>query len=231
MKKIHFLHFLLLLSGYALTTLSCRQQNIEFPENVTDIDGNIYKTVTIGKQVWFAENLRTTHLNDGTPINHLPENNDWVSAHEPAFCWYNNDFEKYGKFYGNLYNWHAVNTAKLSPVGWHIPTLAEWDTLVKYLGDGEFAGDMLKEKGTTHWIAPNQSALNSVGFTALPGGYRNGANDAGSFYGIGKHGVWWSSSPGNPPSSFGRRIDYNRTYMVTECFIKELGFSVRCVMD
>ena len=198
---------------------------------MTDIDGNTYKTVTIGKQVWFAENLRTTRLNDGTPITQLQESNDWVNTQEPAFCWYNNDFDGYGNTYGNLYNWHAVNTAKLSPVGWHIPTLAEWDTLVKYFGDGEFAGDMLKEKGTTHWIAPNQSALNSVGFTALPGGYRNGANDAGSFYGIGKHGVWWSSSPGNPTSSFGRRIDYNRTYMVTECFIKELGFSVRCVKD
>jgi uncharacterized protein (TIGR02145 family) len=231
MKHLHFFIILLALSGFSLITTSCRQQNIEFPERVNDIDGNSYRTVTIGKQVWFAENLKTTRLNDGTPIVNLQGNNDWILTQEPAFCWFNNDFEKYGISYGNLYNWYAVNTGKLSPEGWHIPTTDEWDTLVKYHGNGEFSGDILKEKGTAHWVAPNESALNSFGFTALPGGYRNGVNDSGSFYGIGKHGLWWSSSQGNPTSSFGRRIDYNRSYMVTECFIKELGFSVRCVKD
>jgi hypothetical protein len=103
MKQFHSLNILLILTGFSLTLISCRQQNIEFPENVTDIDGNTYKTVTIGKQVWFAENLRTTRLNDGTPITNLQENHDWVSAQEPAFCWYNNDFENYGNSYGNLY--------------------------------------------------------------------------------------------------------------------------------
>lgn len=82
-----------------------------------------------------------------------------------------------------------MNTGKLSPEGWHIPTTDEWDTLVKYIGNGEFSGELVKEKGTAHWVAPNKFALNSFGCTAHPGGYRNGIIDAGSFYEAGKHGL------------------------------------------
>jgi len=105
--------------------------------SLKDIDGNSYKTVTIGSQVWMAENLKTTKYNDGTSIPMIPENNAWTGLTSPAFSWYNNDSTENKKTYGALYNWYTVNTNKLCPTGWHVPADAEWMTLTTYLKDLE----------------------------------------------------------------------------------------------
>jgi len=196
---------------------------------LTDQDGNVYKTVTIGTQTWMAENLRTTKYNDGTSITYVTSASEWEGLTTEAYCNYNNTISKDTIVtYGRLYNWYAVNTGKLAPEGWHIPTYAEWSTLPDYLGAESVAGGKLKETGTTHWISPNTGATNETGFTALPGGYRS---FNGTFYYVGDYGYWWSSTEGGTYGADYRGMDYNDCYLYRGNGYKELGFSVRCVRD
>jgi uncharacterized protein (TIGR02145 family) len=118
--------------------------SIQTEETVMDIDGNIYKTVKIGDQVWMAENLKTTRLNDGQSILYEPNSSDWASLRTPGYCWPNNDPSNKDD-YGALYNWYAVNTGKLAPTGWHVPTDDEWRVLSDYLGGSSVAGGRLKD--------------------------------------------------------------------------------------
>jgi len=156
----------------------------EVPQYVMDIDSNTYKVVKIGKQVWMAENLKTTRLNDGTIIPFVPEDKQWLGLKTPALCWYNdgpflNDSARYVSTYGFLYNWHAVNTGKLCPDGWHVPSAYEWEELHAYLGI--YAGGKMKESGTQHWNSTSPEVTNESGFTALPSGYRNRIRDKPGF--------------------------------------------------
>ena len=114
---------------------------------VTDIDGNVYHTVTIGTQVWMKENLKTSRYNDGTPIPIETDGPTWGRATAGRRCWYENDSARYNSAYGELYNWYAVNAGKLAPEGWHVPTSAEWQTLLTYLGGAGVAGGKMKATG------------------------------------------------------------------------------------
>jgi len=196
---------------------------------LTDEDGNIYKTVTIGTQTWMAENLRTTKYKDGTAISNVAGANEWGDLMTGAYCNFNNtnNIDTIAT-YGRLYNWYAVNTGKLAPVGWHIPTDAEWTKLTDYLGGQSVAGGKLKEIGTTHWDSPNIGATNETGFTALPGGYRD-INC--TFVSIGHVGDWWSSSERTIYNVYYRFMPdvYSNVYI--GYFNKELGLSVRCIKD
>ena len=197
--------------------------------SMTDQDGNVYKTVTIGTQTWMAENLRTTTYNDGTAIPNVTDDDEWGSSTTGAYCNYNNNTsEDTIATYGRLYNWYAVNTGKLAPTGWHVPTDAEWKELTDYLGGEDVAGGKLKETGTTHWYIPNEGATNETGFTALPGGYRY---LDGSFYFIGRYGYWWSATEYNTDNAWYRTMYYLPSNVGRYYPSKELGFSVRCVRD
>ena len=148
----------------------------EIPQYVVDIDSNFYKVVEIGNQVWMAENLKTTRLKDGTKIPFVPKDKQWLGLKTPALCWYNdgpflNDSARYVSTYGFLYNWYAVNTSKLCPDGWHVPSASEWEELHDFLGIN--AGAKMKETGTFHWNSTSLEVTNESGFTALPSGYRN----------------------------------------------------------
>ena len=196
--------------------------------DVTDTDGNVYQTVTIGTQVWMAENLKTTKYNDGSPIPLVTDSAAWVTLPTPGYCWYNNDAATYKSTYGALYNWYAVNTGKLAPTGWHVPTDAEWRTLTTFFGGESVAGGKLKEAGATHWNSPNTGATNSSGFSGLPGGSRY---FNGTFISVGNFEYWWSSSAFDATSAWFRGVYYdnatvNRYY--NDC---TYGFSVRCVKD
>lgn len=194
---------------------------------VTDIDGNVYNTVTIGTQVWMAENLKTTKYNDGTSIPNVTDNTAWKNLATPGYCWYNN-LATYKDTYGALYNWFAVNTGKLAPTGWHVATDAEWTTLTTFLGGESVAGGKLKETGTTHWQI-NTGATNSSGFTALPGGIRY---SGGLFVGVGYNGNWWSSTDYGAGDYAWIRYLYNDSaYVMRGYFYKLDGYSVRCVRD
>ena len=134
--------------------------------SITDIDGNTYKTVTIGTQTWMAENLKVTKYNDGIAIPNVTDNTAWRELTTGALCDYGNTPSN-SETYGKLYNWHAVNTGKLCPTGWHVPSDAEWTELTDYLGGTSVAGDKLKETGSTHWSNLRTGATNETGFTAL----------------------------------------------------------------
>jgi uncharacterized protein (TIGR02145 family) len=207
---------------------------ISFITSVTDIDGNTYNTVTIGTQVWMAENLKTTKYNDGTAIPNITDNAAWVALTTPAYCWYNNNAATYKATYGAMYNWYTVDVASnggknVCPTSWHVSTDAEWTTLTTYLGGGSVAGGKLKETGTTHWTTPNTGATNETGFTALPGGYRN---NYGTCSYIGINGHWWSSSEGSTTYAWYSYMYYNYTNVYRDFYYgKYYGFSVRCVRD
>ena len=117
-------------------------------DSIVDIDGNKYKTIGIGTQFWMQENLRVTHFNDRSNISLLSESGDWYLNNDlntPAYCWYDNDSVNNYSPYGALYNFFSIETGKLCPTGWHVPSNAEWETLVDYLGGKETAGGKLKD--------------------------------------------------------------------------------------
>jgi uncharacterized protein (TIGR02145 family) len=193
-------------------------QNTTIP-TISDIEGNVYHIVTIGTQVWMAENLKTTRYSNGTSIPLVTDNSAWGNLTTPGYCWYNNDEATYKNTYGALYNWYTINTGNLCPTGWHVPTDAEWTTLTTYLGGESVAGGKLKETGTAHWTSPNIGATNESGFTALPGGDR--IYD-GTFYTIGSYGWWWSEGDA-------RRLRDGNVFRSNSD--KRDGFSVRCLRD
>ena len=195
--------------------------------SITDIDGNTYKTVTIGTQTWMAENLKVTKYNDGIAIPNVTDNTAWGELTTGALCDYGN-IPSNSETYGKLYNWHAVNTGKLCPTGWHVPSDAEWTELTDYLGGTSVVGGKLKETGTTHWASLNTGATNETGFTALPGGYRI---FNGPFSYIGYFGYWWSATKLGANDAWYRRMFYNASSVDRDYYDKELGFSVRCLKD
>lgn len=120
-----------------MITSSCKKKEDSIPlemGTVTDVEGNVYKTVKIGNQWWMAENLKTTRYSDGTKIPHVPDSLMWINLTTPAYCCYHNDAITYKNTYGALYNWFTINTGKLAPKGWHIPTDVEWTALINNLG-------------------------------------------------------------------------------------------------
>jgi uncharacterized protein (TIGR02145 family) len=193
-----------------------------------DIDGNAYRTVRIGNQEWTAENISTTHYNDGSPIPLVTSNTGWCNLTTPAYCWYNNDIANKAT-YGALYNWEVVNTGKLAPPGWHVPTDADWSLLTAVLGGADVAGGKLKEAGLSHWIAPNTGATNASGFSALPGCYRIYYN--GKFFSERNCGFWWSATEHNATFAYYRPLYSVSDDMVRDYWYKGAGFSVRLVRD
>lgn len=197
--------------------------------SVKDIEGNVYNTVTIGTQVWMTENLKTTKYNDGSEIPKVTDNETWAALKTPAYSWYNNDSAQNKKEYGAIYNWYAVNTNKLCPTGWHVPSDPEWMTLTNFLEqDFRGAGGKLKEAGTAHWKSPNSGATNESGFTALPGGYRS-LEGVFNFQGVSAY--WWSSTEYNESSILFWNVRYKNGNFYRIRSEKYCGFSVRCVRD
>jgi uncharacterized protein (TIGR02145 family) len=190
---------------------------LTFNTKMADIDGNTYNTVTIGTQVWMAENLKTTKYSDAlhTSIPVVTDGTAWMNLTTPAYCWYNNDIAN-KNLYGALYNWFTVNTGLLCPTGWHVPTDVEFQTLELYIGipadsvgiwgyRGTIsqAGD--KMKNTVGWKT-GENGTNTSGFSGLPGGYRYGAS--GVFNDLDDITYWWSSTAySDDKSAWYRRLD------------------------
>lgn len=214
---------------------------INYGNGVTDYDGNIYKTVIIGNQEWMGENLKAITYNDGTTITLEEDNTAWGNLSTEAYCWYDNDSDSYSQTYGALYNWYTVNTGKLCPSGWHVPTDAEWKELEMYLGMSQSDVDDVGSRGTNEgsklagnailWHdgdLENNSEFGTSGFTALPGGYRL---DYGASYGIGNHVAWWSTSEYSTANAWCRSITFYRCDVQRSCNDRVMGYSVRCVKD
>lgn len=195
---------------------------------VTDIDGNIYRTIKIGDQWWMMENIEVTHYRNGDPIPNVTDSSTWASLTSGAYCNYNND-EANVATYGRMYNWYAATDSRnIAPAGWHVVSDIEWQTLINYLGGDAVAGWKMKETGTVHWLPPN-SGTNGCGFTALPGGYR-GSNYA-VFADLGNYACFWTSTAINSSYAWYRSISYNNPEVSRYDSRKFYAFSIRCVRD
>lgn len=214
-------------SSMVFTTLS---------DNLTDIEGNVYKTVQIGDQIWMAENLKTTKYNDGTNIPLVTNGDDWSILTTPAYCWYNNDMASNKLTYGALYNWYAIHTGKLCPVGWHVPSDAEWYTMEHYVDSTINDPNVINYRGTdcgtklknTSGWDNSGNGTNNYNFKALPGG---GRYLGGAFFHIGDIGNWWSSTEYQNTNGWFRTLLGNSPASYRTNGNKFLGFSVRCIRD
>ena len=184
---------------------------------VTDIDGNIYQIVKIGSQWWMAENLRVTHYRNGDPVPCPTSDFDWDQP-TGAYCYYENDSSNVNE-YGLLYNWFAVNDSRgLAPAGWHVPTDAEWQQLVDFLGGAEVTGALLKE-----------GKSDTLNFKAKFAGYRY---NHGTFDGLGINAYFWSSTESNSGNAWYRYLyKGNSNVYRDDSGWKQAGYSVRCVKD
>lgn len=215
---------LFLLMGSMLLLLSaCKNNN-----TVTDREGNEYKTIVVGDQVWMAENLDVSTFRNGDSIPEAKSEAEWKKYGEnsqPAWCYYGNDKTK-GKIYAKLYNWYAVNDPRgIAPAGWHLPVDAEWRTLIDNFGGESKAGENMKS--TSGW-ENGGNGINKSGFQGFPGGH---CLFDGRFEDIGKGCYWWSATTTDFNSAFAC-ITGSLNNMVI-IFPEELprGLSVRCIRD
>jgi uncharacterized protein (TIGR02145 family) len=196
-----------------------------------DGSGNPYSVIQIGSQSWLSENLRTSKFNDHSSIEVHEENSAWVSNYylttqKPVMCWFNNDsITNFTNKYGALYNWYAVKTNKLCPLGWHVANSNDWAILVNFLGGADKAGEKLKSR--TGWM--NQlPETNSTSFNALPGGYRD---YNGNFCPVGPYGGWWSSSNRAYLAEWIKLFEKDQSIATKNSPSYYNAYSVRCVKD
>jgi len=203
---------------------------------VSDVEGYLYQTVLINNKVWMAENLRTKKYNDNSDVTPVTDGAVWAALTTEAYCWYGNDETTNKTLYGAMYNWYAVNKGNLCPTGWHVPTDAEFTSLEMFLGMTQAQADGYswrgtdegtKLKSTAGWTTGN--GTNTVGFTALPGGYRYYLD--GGFAGAGTIGYWWSSDQVNTTNAYYRRMDGANAGIFREGAVKAAGKSVRCLKN
>lgn len=209
---------------------------LSFRTLLSDIEGSLYETIVIGTQVWMAENLKTTRYSDNEEISLVTDNQEWSELLTPGYCWYDNDDTENRSTYGALYNWYAINTGKLCPSGWHIPTDAEWSQLIDFLGGEIVAGGKLKKTGTDLWASPNKDATGESGFSAVPAGVRHDTyipvNNYGVFEGL-RLSAWFTAF-NEASSTFAYWLTLNYTSgeaVLRDSAPKNIGFSVRCLKD
>ena len=190
---------------------------------VSDIDGNVYNTVTIMGIEIMASDLKVTKFNDGTPIPEVTDNSTWSTLSTPAYCWYENDYTTYGSVYGALYNWFSAADEKLCPAGWRVPDQMNFQALMGFVTGG---GD-LKAVGYEHWEEPNSGATNSTGFNAYGSGLRN--YNSGNFDGLLVRVNWWSRTEDASWSAWVLGVSYNSVGVNNSAVNRKNGFSVRCM--
>ncbi len=220
---------LLLIALCAVLFVACSKSPTEPVDSntVVDIDGHVYRTVTIGNQVWMAENLKVTHYRNGDVILNATDDAVWSDLSATgAFCQYMVSGNSLAPTYGLLYNGYAVaDSRSIAPVGWHVATDADWQTLVAYSGGDSIAGGKLKEEDTLHWVSPNVGATNESGFTALPGG-----NRSAFFWGCRQVSQFWSSTQ-KVDSIQNWSMSAMNERVVHGTSTKDVALSVRCVKN
>jgi uncharacterized protein (TIGR02145 family) len=216
---------------------------------ISDIDGNIYNTVLIGAQCWTKENLRVRKYNNGRSIpfdatgGSGGSSSTWNNLTIGAHTIYANDSTTTPSNrtkYGYLYNWYAakgiyttgtitsIDTGKICPEGWRVPTYADWTTLTDELGGVSVAGGKMKSVRTFYWNSPNEGATNESGFSALPGGYRT---NVGSFNGIRSDAFFWSATEDDINDAWLRNLFSDNSNVNRSLISKSVGASVRCLRD
>jgi uncharacterized protein (TIGR02145 family) len=244
MKTLKHLRLLPVLIGLlSFVLVGCSKDKDGSKGTVTDIDGNIYNTIRIGTQTWMAENLKTTQYNDGTPIPEILDNDSWNQSISGIRCNFEND-ENNVAIYGRLYNWYAVETGKLCPTGWHVPSFEERTKFVDYLvANGyNYDGSTIENRvakslaSVSGWEINNETGdigaspetNNSTGFSALPGGYRGMI-----FYDLGTFGNWWNADVAveNETRALSMQLNYSGNYLGVAYRHKWMGLSVRCLQN
>ena len=214
-------------TGETVTGMGVTQES-----GVKDIDGNVYQTVTIGKQVWMKSDLKVTKFNDGSQIANVTDAKTWVDARSAAYSWYDNKAPVPGDPYGAMYNGYAASSGKICPKGWRVPTDNDWLELMKFCGQMGFdPPTKLKEKGTSHWEISSDKVTNETGFTALPTGLRT---QNGIFQWRGETGKFWTST--EKESSVGSNLFHITFYkenspLGSGPYSKNYGFCIRCIKD
>lgn len=194
---------------------------------ITDFDGNIYTPVVIGSQTWLSTNLKTTHFNNGDFILNAFDASSWIAQTSGARCHYQG-VDGNINVYGYLYNGYAINDVRgICPVGYHIPTKAEVDTLIAFLG--ATSGGKLKEVGTAHWQSPNTGAIDAFGFTSLPGGWRT---SGGAYEYLFQYGFFWTSTLSTTYylAQTAYNLDTTLVYK-NNIYNNNYGMSIRCIKD
>lgn len=206
---------------------------VSISASISDIDGNSYNTVKIGNQYWISGNLKTKHFNNGDLIETTdPATIDISQETTPIYQWAYGGNENNVATYGRLYTWNVVNDSRnVCPVGWHVPSSEDMNTLVSSLGGFEDGGAKLKETGILHWHEPNSDADNSSKLTAVPGGFRDANN---TFSGLGYYGYWWTNSIqtilGKDYAVF-ISLSYSDKKIGGFPSDKMVGVSIRCIKD
>lgn len=209
----------------------CEKDNeMVIGDRVTDIDGNVYKTVVIGDQVWMAENLRTTSFRNGDKISNIKSDSMWINIKSAAYCNYNNSIDLDTIKFGCLYNLDAVyDSRNIAPEGWHIPDTTEWNELINFLGGKDIAGGKMKMEGFDFWFEPNESATNESGFNGLPIGSRSPIN--GVFNPNGAYGIWWAKPFGTLSSGYVYDLSYDKGSIGFGHNDLSTGYTIRCIKD
>jgi uncharacterized protein (TIGR02145 family) len=201
------------------------------PALVQDNDFNQCEVALIADQKWMVNNLHSTHYRNGAQIiSTVPVTLDISAQSTPEYYWFANGDYATSATYGLLYTWYAVtDTQKICPVGWHVPTDADWTKLENNLGGINIAGSSLKEYGTAHWLASyNTDATNLSCFTALPAGYRSAA---GAFALLQNEAHFWSSTESEPTKAYERFLTASSYSVTRQGALKNSGLSVRCIKD
>ena len=215
---------------------------------IADIDANNYHKVELGDQSWMEENLKTTKFSDGNAIPLVTDNTEWSNLISPGYSWYNND-ESLKNPYGALYNGYTIGAGKICPVGWHVPTADEWNSMRDYLAvngflyngiSGAIAKSVASKTGwdvpqpyvihgilypvPDDWVGKDQQYNNSTGFNGFPAGMRG---SDGTFSGFGSDAIWYSASGTTTAADFSLN---NKSPDVQQGYdYRTGGFSIRCI--
>jgi len=226
--KTTFRPYTAVLFGILILIGVCCKKDDDNSNTITDIDGNVYRTVAIGNQIWMAGNLKVTKYRNGDPIQFVTDNSGWANLTTGGYSFYNNKDDT-AATYGNLYNWRSVTDSRnICPAGWHIPDDSEFQALVDELGGEDVAGGKMKEMGFAHWSNPNTGATNESGFNAIPGGIR-GSNGSFNFMGLSCN--FWSSDDYSAANANFLYLLNTDAKALSSNFNKLAGLSVRCIKD
>lgn len=229
-------HIIVSLSIILLLTSHCERTNIlpkddytGLTDTIYDIEGNTYKTVGIGTQIWMTENLRSTRLNNGRILPNIKNDTNWFYTNSPGYCFYNHDSVQFNKIYGPLYNYNVVRTDSICPTGWRVPTYKDWIKLAQFVGGIEEAGGKLKQMDGSLWEGSNHGFKNSYNFNALPGGFRHMDISKTRFLDKGTTGYWWTADSIDFRFSRGVYITITGTALSENSFKKNSALSIRCI--
>lgn len=231
--RLNFFFLFLLIFGCSKDSINTNQLS---ELTVTDIDGNIYNTITVGNQVWMLENLKTTTYNDGSPINKYEFGNDWHNGNTQIdyYQWadtfdLNRQFDEELPFdyYGAMYNHFAIESGKLAPKGWRIPTVADFIELENYLSNnGQLGTEGKALKTTTGWLDLSGNGTDAIGFKGLPNGYINAFGGPTLGGGI----CTWATNTVNTQN--GTRVTINLFDKTTILYANnaiQIGAGIRCI--